>query len=65
MRRRFGFNVTGLATAIGFSHAYVSRVEGGTLRPSVRYRAAVSKALGIPEELLFDEPREVTADTTP
>lgn len=55
IRRRFGYTVTGLATAIGFSHAAVSRVEGGTLRPSARYRAAVSRVLGIPEELIFEE----------
>ncbi len=56
IRRRRGFNVTGLAAAAEFSRTYVSRVEGGTLKPSARYRAAVSAALGVPEDLIFDEP---------
>jgi hypothetical protein len=57
IRRRFGYSVTGLAAALEppFSHAYVSRVEGGTLKPSARYRAAVSRLLSIPEELIFEE----------
>jgi hypothetical protein len=48
--------VTGLAVALEppFSHAYVSRVEGGTLKPSARYRAAVSALLGVPERLIFE-----------
>jgi DNA-binding XRE family transcriptional regulator len=54
VRRRFGYTVTELAAAIGFSHATVSRIEGGTLKPSARYRAAVSRLLGVPEELIFE-----------
>jgi transcriptional regulator with XRE-family HTH domain len=53
MRRRRGFSVTGLALATGFSHAYVSRLEGGDLRPSSRYRRAVAKALALPEDVIF------------
>jgi transcriptional regulator with XRE-family HTH domain len=51
MRRRCGFSVTELAREIGFSHAYVSRVEGGNLRPSARYRKAVTQALRIPIQI--------------
>ena len=57
IRRRTGLTVTGLARVVGFSHAYVSRVEGRDLRPSARYREAVAQALGVPEELLFDRER--------
>ena len=57
IRRRSGFTVTELARKIGFSHAYVSRVEGRGLHPSPRYRKAVAQALGVPEELLFDRER--------
>jgi transcriptional regulator with XRE-family HTH domain len=60
-RRRRGFTVTELARAIDFSHAYVSRVEGGDLRPSARYRAAVAKALRVPEDVVFDVEREKVA----
>ena len=55
IRRRRGYTVTGLARALGFSHAYVSRVEGGQVPPSPRYRRAVSKLLKVPEEFLFGE----------
>jgi len=55
LRRRFGYSVGGLAAALGFSAAYVSMVEGGARKPSARYRAAVSRLLGVPGELIFDE----------
>ena len=54
VRRRCGYGVVELAVAAGFSHAYVSRVEAGELRPSPRYRAAISKVLRVPEDLIFD-----------
>jgi transcriptional regulator with XRE-family HTH domain len=53
IRRQFGFTVTGLAEAVGYSHAYVSQVEGGQTTPSPKYRAAVAGLLGVPEKLLF------------
>jgi transcriptional regulator with XRE-family HTH domain len=61
IRRQFGYSVTGLATGINFSHAYVSRVEGGTLKPSARYREAVSEFLGVPQELIFEQVTTATA----
>lgn len=60
IRRRCGRSVTELARETGFSHAYVSRVEGGNLRPSPRYRAEVAQALGVPEELIFGPTRRAT-----
>jgi transcriptional regulator with XRE-family HTH domain len=53
IRRQFGYTVTGLAEAVGYSHAYVSQVEGGQTTPSPKYRAAVVALLGVPEKLLF------------
>lgn len=50
--------MTGLARALGFSHAYVSYVEGGSRKPSARYRKAVSELLGVPESLIFAEGAE-------
>lgn len=55
IRRRYGYRVTDLARAVGFSHAYVSRVEGGDLRPSARYKAAVASVLSVPEAVLFPD----------
>ena len=54
MRRRRGFTVTALARAVGVTHAYVSQVEHGVAKPSARYRAAASRVLDVPEELLFE-----------
>ena len=54
-RRRRGYGVTALARAIGYSHTYVSRVEGGQVKPSPRYRRAVARLLKVPEELIFGE----------
>ena len=54
-RRRGGYSVTGLATVLGFSHAYVSRIEAGDMRPSERYRRAFCRLLKVPEQLVFDE----------
>jgi transcriptional regulator with XRE-family HTH domain len=55
VRRRSGYSVTGLAKAVGFSHAYVSQIEGGDRRPSSRYRTAASLVLQVPENQLFPE----------
>ena len=55
LRRQAGYTGTGLARAIGFEHAYVSRVEGRQIRPSARYRRAVAGVLGVAEQLLFPE----------
>lgn len=61
LRRRAGYSTTGLARALGFDHAYVSRVEGGQVRPSARYRRAYTDLLGVPEHLVFGEEPEVIA----
>ncbi len=53
IRRRCGHTVTELAEAVGYSHAYVSQVEGGHTRPSAKYRAVVVRFLGVPEFVLF------------
>lgn len=55
LRRQAGYTVTGLARAIEFDHAYVSRVEGLQVKPSARYRRAVAEVLGVAEQLLFPE----------
>jgi transcriptional regulator with XRE-family HTH domain len=52
-RRRCGYTVTGLAEAVGYSHAYVSQVEGGQTRPSAKYTEAVVRVLGVPKFFLF------------
>lgn len=57
IRRQFGYTVTALAEAVGYSHAYVSQVEGGQT-PSPKYRAAVAGLLGVPEALLFPDSRQ-------
>lgn len=46
-----------LARRCGKSPAYVSRVMSGTRRPSPDFRARAAEALGVPETLLFPEPR--------
>jgi transcriptional regulator with XRE-family HTH domain len=51
-----GYSVTALASEIGYSHTYVSRVEGGQIPASARYRKAVSKALRVPEAMIFGLP---------
>jgi transcriptional regulator with XRE-family HTH domain len=43
-----------LAARANVSTTYVSLVEGGLEKPSPRYRKAVSKILGVPEELIFE-----------
>lgn len=55
IRRQLGYTVSGLAEAVGCSHAYVSQVEGGHTNPSPKYRAAVTELFGVPEVLLFPE----------
>ena len=54
-RRRRGYSVTALASAVGVSHTYVSLVEGRKTKPSPRYRKAVSRVLGVAEELIFGD----------
>jgi transcriptional regulator with XRE-family HTH domain len=58
IRRRCGFGVVALAQAVSYSHTYVSLVEAGRLKPSAKYRAAVSAALHVPEEVIFGAERE-------
>ena len=53
IRRKRGYTLTALAREIGVSRTYCSLVEGGLEKPSVRYREAASRALGVPEDLLF------------
>ena len=55
LRRLTHRSVTELAREIGFSHSYVSQVESGRVRPSLRYRKAVARALGMPEGVLFGD----------
>lgn len=54
-RRQLGLSVTGVAERVPCSHAYVSRIEGGLIPASARYRKAVAKLFGVSEALLFDE----------
>lgn len=54
LRRALGFGVQQFAREVGFSHGYVSQIEGGD-RASARYRKAAAKALRTPVEVLFDE----------
>jgi transcriptional regulator with XRE-family HTH domain len=56
IRRQRGYRVGELAEMIGVSSSYVSLVEGGLEPGSQRYRTAAAKALGVPEDLLFDTP---------
>lgn len=55
LRRLRGLSVTEQARETGFSHAYVSMVEGGQLKASERYRAAAARVLRVPEATLFPE----------
>lgn len=55
IRRRLGYSVTSLAKAVGYSHSYVSQVEGCHRTPSARYREAVSQVLRVPEILVFSD----------
>lgn len=57
-RRLRGFSITGLATAIGRSRSYVSRIEGGYEKPSALYRRDVARVLGVDEALIFGAERE-------
>lgn len=54
-RRRRGLSVTELARRAGFSHSYVSQVEGGSMKASARYREAVARVLELPEAVVFPE----------
>lgn len=56
IRRSCGFGVVALARATGYSHTYVSFVEGGQTKPSPKYKQAAAKVLGVPEELIFGGP---------
>lgn len=57
LRRRLGLGVTELARRVGYSHAYVSQVEGCTITPSARYRAAVATEFDVPAAIIFDDER--------
>ena len=46
-----------LARRCGKSPAYISRVIAGSRRPSADFRTRAAEALGVPETLLFPEPR--------
>jgi transcriptional regulator with XRE-family HTH domain len=61
IRRLRGFTVSALAEEIGFSHSYVSLVEGGLEKPSARYRKAAARVLGVPEDLIFEPVTTATA----
>ncbi len=52
-RRLAGHTVSGLARLIGVSHATVSQIERGVMKPSKRFRERASKVLGVPEHILF------------
>ena len=54
-RRARGLGVGALGAGIDVSHAYVSRIEGGQIPASPAYRRRVSKLLGVPEKVLFDD----------
>jgi transcriptional regulator with XRE-family HTH domain len=53
-RRRRGLSGAALARQVGVSRQHVSRIESGHTRPSPRMRRALSQALGVPEEVLFE-----------
>ncbi len=54
-RRKAGLGVTEMAQRLGFSHAYVSQIESGRIRPSKRYRRAVADLFCLAEEWIFDD----------
>ena len=54
LRRAGGLTLTALAAQIGVSRAYASRVEGGLIPASRRYRRAFGRLLGVSERLIFD-----------
>lgn len=55
LRRQLGLSVTDLAARLGYSHAWVSMVEGGQVTPSAKYRRRVAKFFRVPEEIVFPE----------
>jgi len=55
LRRQAGYTVTGFAKALGVSHCLVSRIEGGQVTASPRYREKASALLGVPEWVIFPE----------
>lgn len=55
LRREKHLSVTELAAHAGFSHTYVSLVEGRRLAPSTRYMKAVARVLGVPIDTAFPE----------
>ena len=61
IRRRCGLTQAELAARAGYARAYVARVECGDARPSARYRAAIARALSVPEELIFGQATNETA----
>jgi transcriptional regulator with XRE-family HTH domain len=54
-RRARGLTITELAAAIDRSRPYVSRVEGGYIKPSAAYRRDVARVLEVDERLIFGE----------
>jgi transcriptional regulator with XRE-family HTH domain len=59
MRRLNGIGVVEMADRTGFSHPYVSGVEAGRILPSVRYKVAAARVLGVPIAVIFPESRGV------
>lgn len=55
LRRQAGYTVTEFARALGVSHCLVSRIEGGQVCPSTRYRKICSELLGVPERFIFPD----------
>ncbi|GAA4681994.1 helix-turn-helix domain-containing protein [Phytohabitans rumicis] len=55
-RLRDGISLRGLARAVGVSASLISQIETGKSRPSVSTLYAITKALGISVEDVFDGP---------
>ena len=64
LRTSAGFTVSELARRAGLSQGYLSQIEMGRARPSVRALAMAAQALGVPlTSLLSDSDRELLAAT--
>jgi transcriptional regulator with XRE-family HTH domain len=57
-RRRKGGTIRWLATETRYSVGHLSEVERGRRRPSAELKTRVSKALGVPAEVLWPHSRE-------
>jgi len=55
LRERQFYNATDFAKKIGISRAYLSMLENGRLKPSIRMMRRIAQGLGMKPEDIFSE----------